>query len=635
MDFQDTPLNRTFFAKARPLTVGLLLNNASPALLYEALANGQLEASGAGALNAAGVPALATWAMDQWGNFSHPWKAVVWQPQAWPIDPNGDWQGADLPSDAAPHLFLNQALKAERMAGWFVANAPEGLGHARWTPDSNYTVNGQPVVWPANSMSVVGVAVGLGWERVLDQLLRRNDAPQKPELSGLLSAHSQHVSFPEAGEPNSRSYQHLPLLHCAVEHDRLPVVQRLLAAGLDPNALDGSGTPAMFRVKSQKVLQALLDAGARPDRKATHAVTLVQWWNDHLTAPEAAELLAMTNAWLQTHLSEAELLAHKMPELASDFAQLPLARFKKQLSQLKIPLNIAWEETGEQWTLFRRALALVLQAPPDPSDKQTAWNWGLENKATGEPLLPGTPNTDVLWLVGRHYAPLNGVWEKVAGQDEDGAPSRDPQRLQALMEALAQGPRQTWNAPGTAVSDYHLWLFKLGRVLLQDGCDETSALQAWGRTGTGRFARTTHAEVLRCVDAALERAWQHHGEGNLEGFGRWLGEALVLAGKVPPDTIVPQIMDWRGTQQQIQGFPPGPIAVGTLFNKAVHLRHALGYAQEAGVRLDDGANGQRLENTWQAWENHAAARPVELLAKEVWLNGRLASSNPTVRKPRM
>lgn len=633
MDFQHTPLNQSFFSSTGSLTVNLLANKAQPELLHAALLAGQLNPSDAMKTNDQGVPALFSWALSMAGDFSHSSKARLWQDVPWPIAPDADWSKANL-LHPEPHLANNKALKAERMAGWFLANLPQGMAQLRWTPESHQVVNGQRIALPDHSMSLVGMAVGLGWERALDQLLRRPDAPTPAELSVLLASHTQYASFPNAF--GHREHCWLPLLHFAVESDRLLVVERLLKAGADPNALDGSGTPVFFRAKSEEVLKALINAGARLNQKPTHSVNLAEWWKGDLAAPVAQSLLEITNAWLKEHLDEAEILAEKLPELVSSFGRIPLSSFKQQLSQLKIPSDIRWKEFGEEWTLFRRSLALVLQSAPDPSDKKTAWNWGLETKALGSPLLEGVPNPDLLWLVCQGYAPLQPLWDKGVSKGRWTSPKDEVPRLSALAQGLAQGPARVLDTDGPKMDTYGLWSLKLGRILLQEGHEDRFVLEVWGGVNES-FARAVHHEPLRCLDAALKRAWAHHAEGNPDGFGRWLGEALVWAGRVPPDTVVPQVMRWSDTLVQTQGWGASapPAGVAALFNKAVHLHHALEQALILGVRLDDGAEGQRLEKTWKAWERHEAARPVELLAKDTWLQGRLASAGPAVRKPRM
>ena len=124
MDFQHTPLNQSFFSSTGSLTVNLLANKAQPELLHAALLAGQLNPSDAMNTNDQGVPALFSWALSMAGDFSHPSKARLWQDVPWPIEPNADWSRANL-LRSDPHLANNKALKAERMAGWVLANLPD------------------------------------------------------------------------------------------------------------------------------------------------------------------------------------------------------------------------------------------------------------------------------------------------------------------------------------------------------------------------------------------------------------------------------------------------------------------------------------------------------------------------------
>jgi len=109
-------------------------------------------------------------------------------------------------------------------------------------------------------------AVTSGDPDTVAEILKHNPNPKTPFPGA--SAALQRVRDIEQGDVEKRRYA-------------LPIAVMLLAAGADPNAIDGQGETAVFQISDVGLLNALLKAGAKIDvRNYKGETPLLTVWDD-------------------------------------------------------------------------------------------------------------------------------------------------------------------------------------------------------------------------------------------------------------------------------------------------------------------------------------------------------------------
>ena len=587
-------------------TARVLRSSAHPTALMAMLEMGALDPRDALALDTKGKPALAEWMKRQSGWILERTAEHHWAPSPWPTTPDGDWSNAGLLSGTPETITTSLPYQAERLTGWFLAHAPAGLVSHRWT--ETYRPRNDWSDRPTNSSSLVCLLVSNGWSKALEQALNRPDALSGGELDELLSAREVRAGVPGNNQIHQFE-QLLPLVHATLATDRLDLTELLLKAGASPDTLDLNGTPAYFHARSEAALALLAKYGARLDQPAKHGIMTTNWWAGTLKG-KSKPLQAFVNTWMAQSLPEEALQDVKTAELAHGLATLPFAPIQAQISQLKISSRATWEERGEQWTWFRRGLALVLQAgAPNFPQLSGGLTWALKAPLVGKPLLQAVPNEDLFWLVGSTYnSKAQTLWETRAKKMGWISPAGTPARMMAMAKALAETPLAPWPSNTATDRSYQSWVIALGNRVTQDTYaspqDQQLTLDIWALASQKGFDQKLGGmERRRAFDKAMKQAWIASDAGDHSRFSRWLGEAIVMAGGRPHQQIAKTNTTHQEIEEAIDCYDTGATGAPTLADPLYQLVHALRHDRHLGLGIDDGAGGKRLAHVFNDWRS--------------------------------
>ena len=632
MNFQASPISHNFFPSGMSPTERMLRVMTPPEALFAALEGGWLDPSAAAIPNKEGVPALAQWALLPNNQFRGLGASFWDRSDAWPTPGETAWPSATHNVENRSAAYATD-LKAEWMAGWFLLNAPDGVGRARWAPSPNTPSHGS-----LTAFSLLGVLVGNQWERAVEQSLRRTDSPRGAELDVLEVPNPVYTHWFRKGV--MRDNKCVPLLHHAFIKNDLGLIRTLLVAGADANAPSADGTPAFFRAQSPEALRLAMEFGARPDRTPSHGIGMSAWLAVSLGSTTAASpLMAISNEWLSAHLSVEAVAEAKMPDLAGILVSGTLSGLKEQMAQLKVPRRIQWKEDGQTWTWSRRALALCLEGGPATVPRGAAVLWGLHASDLGDPLIPSVNNNDLLWLLGTQLVEARTLWKKGVASGKWTSP--DGARVQTMIEGLGLPLSRIW-LPPPAYNDYtraptrQAWLLPLGLAAMATDTVENGdifAFEAWKalpQSAEGELQKAIQRPAMEVTKALLDRFWNQL-RTEPSAAARCLGEAWVLAG----------MADWvdLAGNLNLQASPsfesslPGPLPESTKL--PISLAHACWHASRSGVGLEDGAGGERLERSLSHFERVSALQMLVPLVRQCRMEAAVSGAAAPKPRPRM
>lgn len=515
----DPSLARSLFAStAISPTERVLRTACSPEAIRAALEAGWLDVSGLMATSADPKPALAEWCQQNQFKAARPLD-VHWRPEAG----NGPAMvGADLSGQGQQTA---KAMKAEWLAGWMIAHLPSG-GLPTWRPLNPHHAD------KGFSFHLLGTAVANKWTSVVDQILRRADGPASWDTT--LCAISKYTYL--GGEIGNDS-RCLPVLHMALSEKNDGLVERLLVEGLDPNALDTDGIPAVYYARTLTSVKLLLQYGLDPSRKPAFNESLVEWWAADLrSTEEAMRLMVPISEWLVAKADPQLLIQQKMPEIGKQLETLTLSGLKKQLSQLKIPSNATWEQDGQEWSLARKSLQLLLNADPFEATPAVL-GFGLGKGEFGKPVLGEVPNECVLWLMSLRWPAAKERLDKTFRGFQ---PSTD--QLDALGRALME--REV--PPGKKTGSYQAaaplkekihWIVLLAKQRFDAPENQLAKLEDHPSVALWDYAckhlRVFNDQVIvPMFGKTLQRCSNAMEEGDWEEAGQWLCQAVLLANRM-------------------------------------------------------------------------------------------------------
>lgn len=649
--FVESPISNFFLRRTgeprRSPTVQLLLSRVDAAGVMAAIEGGWLDPTQFGFReDPNAMPALAVW-MQSPGSVENSAKNWPVHPQ-WPISPSESWSGVSLP-EGMNYAYEN--LSMEWCTGWCISQSPVGLGALRWTVrDSDFSSSNPPKPpGPLRVLGVISVAVSNRWGAVVDQLLRRPDRPTASELDAMSSSGSMYTTAvnEKSGQlTESSGSQHLPLLHSALEKGALSIVQCLLEAGCNPNALDSGGTPAFFRAKSVETLELLLAHGATLDLPASHGVSLASWWEYSLKSSLAASpLVARANEWMRSSVPSDRLVEQKMPEIARRLNGITLVSLKNEVEQLKISADQTWEENGTRWTLGAYALKFSLEEPFSELSSAKYWASARGDIGHADAILPGLHNADAMWLLGTARPKLMEHWQKKYASKNPMSLPRFSALLKAVRDWGQAFPFFDDGSPSGGFSKKRydaacVWLLRAtGTWLAQhpedtvSPWDEESPVVQALKAADGLMERENRLpndfvrEGQELLEALRVRVWENRKIGHEAAASRWLGEAIVLASRLKETSLYEnqknaieafenpsKFLSWKREEIPSRSVP------------VWWLAHAVRWFDEDAIGLSDGTGGRRLGEAWDRLRGNPALCFLAMWGRQATLGSALEPS---------
>lgn len=136
------------------------------------------------------------------------------------------------------------------------------------------------------------------------------------------------------------------------------------------------------------------------------------------------------------------------------------------------------------------------------------------------------------------------------------------------------------------------------------------------------------------MKAALHQAWRASDGDDYPRMARWLGEAIVMAGGIPPNSVLGQTMTPEDLNDKLSYCGDRADDAPILSDPLVQLIHAVRHARKQGVGADDGQQGERLGHVLTRWQGASFAFALPELKEASMAHSFSSRPAPQRSKPR-